>query len=88
MRFLSANNVELLLHGHVHETAEYARRKIRILNGAGAVNSTVDNNFSFNLITANNGLSSKIFRFGAEHHKTKRFSDGHHRTPAFPEFSY
>ncbi|NOX89034.1 MAG: metallophosphoesterase, partial [Calditrichaeota bacterium] len=23
LRFLSANNVELLLHGHVHETAEY-----------------------------------------------------------------
>ncbi len=47
---LSSAGVDLVLHGHVHESVEYQHRGLRFLNGAGALNSAFSDSMAINFI--------------------------------------
>ena len=50
MKSFGEGGVDLVLHGHVHENKEYVRRKLRFLNGGGAVLEHSGKRPQYNLI--------------------------------------
>ena len=47
-------NVDLVLHGHIHETGEYFRKGIRFLNAGSSVMGNNENELKINFINLNN----------------------------------
>jgi 3',5'-cyclic AMP phosphodiesterase CpdA len=56
-------NVEIVLHGHVHENREYFRKGVRFLNGGGAVidRDSPDPKVNF-LIVTTDGIQTEMHR--------------------------
>ncbi len=52
LKFFNSINTELILHGHLHESAEYTRKGIKILNGGGSILSKDKNVLNYNVINA------------------------------------
>jgi 3',5'-cyclic AMP phosphodiesterase CpdA len=51
IKLFGESNVDLVLHGHLHENREYYRENVRLLNGGGSVLGNVGHEARFNLIT-------------------------------------
>jgi predicted phosphodiesterase len=47
IKLLDENGIELVLHGHSHEVAEYERRGIRFINAGGSVENPAEENQGF-----------------------------------------
>jgi len=55
------HNVNLILHGHLHESNEYYKDGLRILNGGGSVDSNGESYLKINMINfENNDILTKI----------------------------
>lgn len=50
INMLTGNNVELVLHGHLHETCEYSKKNIRFINAGATINGKLANNIVLNEI--------------------------------------
>lgn len=55
IKLLHNEGIRLVLHGHMHETADYLKKGIRFLN-AGNTFSTVNKQIQFNSITITDGM--------------------------------
>lgn len=51
LKSLKNNSIDLVLHGHLHETNEYMRKGIRFINAGGSVIPGKDGLLSFNELT-------------------------------------
>jgi len=60
-------NIDLVLHGHLHESKEYLRKEIRFLNSGASIKGKHDNLVSFNLIeTVSKKINVEKFEVVAE----------------------
>jgi 3',5'-cyclic AMP phosphodiesterase CpdA len=50
-RLFEANDVELVLHGHLHRSVEYRRKGVRFLNGGGSILGPVPGELGVNIVT-------------------------------------
>lgn len=51
LSFFKANQVDLILHGHLHKIEEYVRKEITLLNAGGSIKGTRDEGFFYNKVT-------------------------------------
>lgn len=52
---LNNNDVKLVLHGHLHETCEYTKKKLKFLNAGATINSKIPDNLIINDIDISDG---------------------------------
>lgn len=51
LNFFKSNNVDLILHGHLHKVEQYIRKEITLLNAGGSIKGVQNGGFSFNKIS-------------------------------------
>jgi 3',5'-cyclic-AMP phosphodiesterase len=59
VKLFNENKIELVLHGHSHEVAEYDRKGIRFINAGGCVENPIEENQGYYLIN----IDRKMTRF-------------------------
>jgi 3',5'-cyclic AMP phosphodiesterase CpdA len=60
LKLFKEHNIEIVLHGHVHENHEYVRDGIRFLNGGGSVLGVTPGQLSYNMLSiSDNGITTQ-----------------------------
>lgn len=71
-RLFSEFKIDLVLHGHIHETHGYFRKGLRFLNGGGCFNNIKNNELCYNMIDVQkNGITTEIKKFIYDKKKKK-----------------
>jgi Icc protein len=81
LKFFKDSNAELVLHGHLHESAEYTRKGIKFLNAGGSILGKNKNILNFNVINISSREiktsveSTQITNYPAQYYSNKIQSD-------------
>ena len=72
LKIFRHRDVDLVLHGHLHESMEYVRRGVRCLNAGGTVMGPEPGQLSVNILRVGaEGVGVSIHRLGAEEGKRR-----------------
>jgi Icc-related predicted phosphoesterase len=67
LKLFAGTNVEMVLHGHVHESNEYSRNGVRFLNAGGSVLHDRNPDLHINIIRVSDaGVQAEIHRIPVE----------------------
>ena len=75
LKLFARTDVELVLHGHLHESSEYVRDGVRFLNAGGTILHERNSDLHINLIrVSDSGVHTEIHRIPAELPSRRRIS--------------
>lgn len=75
IELLKAGNIDLVVHGHLHESGEYTRKDMRFLNAGASIKGNMKGFLSLNLINASHSsLETDTQLFEVAYHPLKRIS--------------